>query len=116
MKKCVFHVASIFLAIMDNDNKGDELRLVSTELNLGLNERELEAVLQYETRQDIEKLRALIKKCSSDAERLLNAVGEQALREDLPDSLITILEEEGRYINRRTSGRSRHRYIPLGHS
>ena len=44
MKKCVFHVASIFLAIMDNDNKGDELRLVSTELNLGLNERELEAV------------------------------------------------------------------------
>ena len=93
-KKCAFHVASIFLAIVDNDNKSDELRLVSSELNLGLNERELEAVLQYETRQEIEKLRALIKKCSSDAERLLNAVGEQALREDLPDSLIAILEEE----------------------
>ena len=49
----------------------------------------------YETQQEIEERRSAVRECSTDAERLLTAVGEQALRQELPYSLLTILKNEG---------------------
>ena len=79
---------------MGDDDKGHELRLISGELELGLHERSLEAVLRYETRQEIEEQRATVREYSTDAERLVAAVGEDALRQELPSSLLEILEIE----------------------
>ncbi len=90
--ECVFHDGDIYLARTGDDDEGYELKLVSRELELGLNEHQLEAVLQYETLREIEERRAAVRKHTTDAERLLEAVGEQALRRGLPSSLLTILE------------------------
>ena len=43
----------------------------------------------------IEKHRATIRECSTDAERILKAVGEEALRQGLPASLLAVLESDG---------------------
>ena len=92
--KCVFHAPDIYLAHIDSDDEDHELRLVSDSLELNLDEHQLEEILQYQTRQEIEELRAAVKECSTDAERLLAAVGEGELRQNLPCSLLEILEIE----------------------
>ena len=94
-RSAFFYAPNIYLARKGDDDKGYELRLVSSELELGLNESQLQAVLRYETTQEIEARRAAVRKHATDAERLLEAVGEHALREDLPNSLLAILENEG---------------------
>ena len=74
---------------------GDECRdlhLVSQELGLDLDDRELQAILRYVTPQQILAERAAIRQLETDAERLLQAVGENALRKGLPDSLLAVLE------------------------
>ena len=44
----------------------------------------------------IEERRAVVRECSTDAERLLTAVGEEALRQGLPESLLRVLENSGK--------------------
>ena len=90
--ECVFHDGNIYLARTGDDDEGHELKLVSRELELDLNEHQLEAVLQYETLREIEERRAAVREHTTDAERLLEAVGEQVLRRGLPSSLLAILE------------------------
>ena len=77
------------------DDEQGRLRLVADELELGLSRQQLEAILQRKTPREIEKRRAAIRECSTDAARLLAAVGEQALRRDLPDSLLAVIESDG---------------------
>ena len=90
----VFCAPYIYL-VRTGDGDGDrELRLVSNGLELSLNDRQLKEILHHETRQEIEERRSAVRKFSTDAERLLTAVGEQALRQGLPYSLLTILENE----------------------
>ena len=55
---------------------------------------ELEAVFESIPYPIVRQRRAAIRQCSSDAERLLDAVGEEALREGLPQSLLDVLEDE----------------------
>ena len=43
----------------------------------------------------IEKHRAAVREYSTDAERILKAVGEEALRQGLPASLLAVLESDG---------------------
>ena len=94
LPKCVFQAPNIYLARMDDDDESQELRLIFGGLELELNEHQLKDILQYETRQQIEEQRAAIREFSTDAERLLAAVGEQRLREGLPHSLLAILDNE----------------------
>jgi TPR repeat protein len=42
-----------------------------------------------------EPRRAAVRECSTDAERILKAVGEEALRQGLPASLLAVLESDG---------------------
>ena len=94
LSNCVFQAPNIYLARMDDDDESHELRLVSDGLGLDLNERQFKDILQYKMRQQVEEQRAAVRKFSTDAERLLAAVGEQMLREGLPHSLLTILDNE----------------------
>ena len=88
-----FHASSVYLARTADPHR--ELSLVAEALGLGLNEHQLEAIRKHETQQKIKKRREAIRKLPTDAERLLVAVGEPALRRNLPHSLLAILEMEG---------------------
>ena len=83
-----FQAPNIYVAPTSDELQ--ELRLVCEDLKL--HEDQLKKILQYKTRKEIEERRAVIRQCSTDAERLLKAVGEQALRRGLPNSLLAILE------------------------
>ena len=43
----------------------------------------------------VEERRAAVRECSTDAERLLSAIGEETLRQGLPPSLLSVLESDG---------------------
>ena len=86
--QCVFHASAIYLTRTGDDDRSHALRLVSDSLKLSLSERELEKILEHATPP-------LIDPELTEAERLLAAVGEQALRQGLPDSLLAILEADG---------------------
>ena len=94
-RECIFHASDIYLADTPGDDERHKLRLVADELNLGLNSDQLEKVLHRKTPQEIEGRRAAVRKHSTDSERLLAAVGEQALRSGLPGSLLDVLEGDG---------------------
>ena len=94
-RKCIFHAPDIYLADAVGDDEQHELRLVADELELDLNHCQLIEILQRRTPQEIEERRTAVRQRSTDAERLLEAVGEQELRRDLPDSLLAVLESDG---------------------
>ena len=98
--RCVFRDPDIYLSeatepSMDDfeawinyhlgrSNRRHELQLVTDKLGLDLDTKQIEAILHFAIRQ-----------CKTDPERLLEAVGEQALREGLPNSLLAVLEKDG---------------------
>ena len=91
--KCVFHDPDIYL-VGTGDAELDKLRFVRDELTPNLRDGQLKNIFQHKTREEIEERRADVRKCSTDAERLLAAVGEQSLRTGLPSSLLDILESD----------------------
>ena len=77
--------------------EGRALKLVAEALKLRLSEDEIALVLRRETPGEIRARREAVRREATDAARLLKAVGETALRSQLPGSLLAILEEhEGR--------------------
>lgn len=93
--ECVFYAPDIYLSRTVNNDDVKELRLVSDKLGLNLSDSELNAVLDHRIREETEKKRAEVRAQSTDAERLLKAAGEDELRRILPNSLLTILENDG---------------------
>ena len=77
---------------VDDDERGALERVVGA-LDLDLGHGVMEKILRRRTPAEIEKKRAAIRQCSTDAERLLRAVGEQHLRTGLPRSLLDVLED-----------------------
>ena len=78
-----------------DDDKQHKLQLVLDELELDLKVQQVYAILHRRTPQEVEERRVAIRQHSTDAERLLAAVGEQTLRDKLPSSLLAVLESEG---------------------
>ena len=72
----------------------DDLRLVTRELELDLDDARLEEMLLYVPRENIAAGRAAVRHHKTDAEKLLHAVGEDRLRSGLPESLLAVLESE----------------------
>ena len=71
-----------------------ELRSVLRELGARPSDGDIRRVLLGITPEDIQKERNAVRRCATDEERLLMAVGEHALRRGLPAGLLEILEEE----------------------
>ncbi len=94
-RPAIFQTPNIYLANGIDDDEGKALRLVIQEMDLGLNDQEIEAVLQRRTPGEVEERRKAIRQLTTDAERLLAAVGEKSLRRGLPRSLIRVLEIDG---------------------
>ncbi len=95
LRKCIFHTSDVYLADTVDNDQSRQLRLVADELELNLKPHQIQEILQRRTPKEVEGRLATIRQFSSDAERLLAAVGEQALRADLPYSLLAVLESDG---------------------
>ena len=93
-RECVFRAPDVFIAGAVDDDERRKLQLVVDELELPLDSELVEAILLRKTPAEIEERRAVIRRCSTDAERLLAAVGEQRLRQGLPASLLAVLEQD----------------------
>ena len=93
-RACVLHSANVYLADAVGDDERRKLGLVARELNLGLSSNQLDRILHRRTPREVEERRAAIRQCPTDVRRLLAAVGEPALRRDLPQSLLAVLEGE----------------------
>ena len=91
--KCVFHGSNIYLTHIGDYRR--ELQLISDELELELDNHQIEEIHLWEIRKEIEERRAAIRELPSDAERLLKAIGEQELRQQLPNSLLAVIESDG---------------------
>ena len=94
-QQCVVDAPDVYLAGAVDDEDRHTLQLVVSELGLSLDSGKIEAILLRRTPNQVEEKRAEIRECSTDAERLLLAVGSQSLRTGLPDSLLAVLEKDG---------------------
>ena len=95
LRECIYHASNIYLADTVGDDELRSLRLVADELNLPLPPEHLEKILQRRTPKEIEERRAAVRQHATDSKRLLAATGEEALRRDLPRSLLDVLESDG---------------------
>ena len=78
--------------ITRKDDEQDELRFVLNALGLRLSYKQVERILHGLTDADVRAARDAVRRCSTDEERLLKAVGEANLRQHLPQGLLAILE------------------------
>ena len=79
--------------IIRKDDEEEDLRTVVMELGLQLSQGQIEMILLGLTDADVKAGREAVRRCSTDAERLLAAVGENNLRWRLPQGLLAILED-----------------------
>ena len=81
--------------LVGTGSEARDLRLVADEVGAELDDHELAAILRFVVRDEIERRRARVREQSTDAAKLLCAVGEEALKRHLPLSLISALEATG---------------------
>lgn len=92
-RECVFHAPNVFLVGAVQGDCPRELRVIVDELGLALTSKQVNEILLRKTSAEIEEHRAAVRQGSTDAERLLIAVGVDNLRRNLPSSLLGVLEK-----------------------
>ncbi len=94
---CLLHASSVYLS-RSADNSRELVNVLQVLGFSGMSADVLlhvsELILRYSPPPNIDEQRAAIRELATDAERLLKAVGESALRRHLPESLLAILESE----------------------
>ena len=83
-----------FIYLVRLGNEELELMAILREIGLEIEPNRFAQIVQRETPLDIQAERQKIRERSTDAERLLAVVGEEALRERLPLGLVRILDQE----------------------
>ena len=91
---CCVRVDSNVLLVRTG-NEIDDIRLVADKLSPTQDEADLAEILRYVTPEEIDQRRTMIREQSTDAARLLRAVGDDALRQRLPPTLLDALEVKG---------------------
>ena len=86
---CVQRGNALFVVWKDDERA--ELAAVVTHLKLEIDEQVLDAILRRDTPADIEAARARVREQTTDAARLLTAVGEKNLLAGLPAALVGLL-------------------------
>ena len=90
---CVRKDSNLFLVSTGND--AEDLRLVAEEVGDELAPEGIDGILRFVASDEIEQRRAIVRDQSTDAARLLCAVGEDPLRRRVPVSLVRALEATG---------------------
>ena len=85
----ILHASNVYVA--PTGSESEELDLVLDALGIHPGVPARREILDYRIRQEVEAKRNTIRSCSTDAERLLAAVGDSPLRRGLPGSLIKVL-------------------------
>ena len=91
-QRCFYHGSDVYLTGSANDDRREALQLVADEMDLDLADWQVDAILQQSTPEEIAERRDAIRALSTNAARLLEAVGEEVLRAGLPSSLLDALE------------------------
>ena len=95
-RDCIFHFPNVYLTRTGDDDQERELRLVSTRLEFPLPEHRIREILNHQTQRIVEQRRGAVREHSTDAERLLAAVGEPELKKRLPLPLrVMMIKGEG---------------------
>lgn len=81
------------VVFVTGDDAVQRLEQISTVLNLGLDRQQIDRVIADMEAMAADDHRAKIKAASNDDERLLEAVGIQALRRTVPSQALSILEQ-----------------------
>ena len=89
----VYFISGDFLYVVRQEDEEEELRLVLGVLERQLSDERIEKILHGPTDAQVKAARDAIRRCSTDEDRLLEAVGEAELRNRLPAGLIEILED-----------------------
>ena len=71
------------------------MRSILTALDISFSDEQIEKLLHPSLIRDVEEARANVARHSTDAERLLAAVGKDNLRSRLPKGLLVLYEDEG---------------------
>ena len=82
-----------FVYAVREEDEEQELRLVLRGLGLRLSDEQIAWILLRLTPENVQKSRDAVRRCSTDEERLLAAVGETELRRGLSQGLLAILED-----------------------
>lgn len=80
--------------LVDGGNGLEDISSVATTLGIDLHGDEINDILRASQAEDVARRIEIIRQRHSDAERLLAAVGEDALRDGLSDSVLSILEKD----------------------
>lgn len=80
--------------VVRTDDSQEEVRRISNALDLALSTEQIDRIVRLELNKEIEEHRAAVRAMTTDAERLLTAVGGSALRAGLPQSLLAVIEHE----------------------
>ena len=80
------------LYLVRTGEEGRDLQLVAQQLGLDLSDSELGNIRRYVAPEEIERQRTAIRAHPTDAEKLAQAVGEDALRSGLPAALLEVVE------------------------
>lgn len=91
--ECILKDNSIYIRIGSEEEQ--EFRAVLRELELSLTDWEVDQILLRITSEDVAMKRGKVCNKTTDAERLLAAVGENELRRGLPGSLLRYWQKEG---------------------
>ena len=91
-RDCIIRNDSIY--IIRKNNEQEELQSITQKLGIDLTKDQIGIILRGLTNRQVEDARDAVRICSTDAQRLLAAVGQSHLRLRLPESLLGILEEE----------------------
>jgi len=89
----IIHKDAVFITRKAGDRQ--ELQMVLQALGTPISNEQMESILSHETPQDVQRARDRINACSKDEERHLETVGEDGLKDRLPQSLVDILENTG---------------------
>ena len=90
---CVREDSNVLLVSTGSD--ADDIRAVAGAVGTDLDEGKLDEILRFVAREEIERRRARVREQSTDAAKLLCAVGEEALKRHLPSSLVSAFENRG---------------------
>ena len=92
-RKSILHNSIVYLDCSNSDVVDKRHALSRVADILGILDEHVDAILEYNAPEDVARRRAEIRKLPTDAERLLKAVGEKELRDQLPDSLMAWLKD-----------------------
>ena len=95
-RACLLDGDHVYLAADSDEDGLGGLRPVLRALELNLSRTAVEDIAAGTTRAEVEERRARVRQHTTDAGRLLAAVGENSLRAELPPSLLAALDHDSR--------------------